>query len=115
MMNTRYVDYGYEVGPAMIRALSSLTRDHARQIAEAVQADAPAWEVDCLDDYNGYLAVLVSFKHDMDARPTYLISGTLHGIELAEVQDDISVDIGQFDRIDDVIEALISRLSRGAL
>jgi hypothetical protein len=114
-MNARLVGYGYDVGPAVIRALSSLTHDHARQIAEAVQAHAPEWDVDCLDDYNGYLALLVSFRDDMDARPSYLISGTLQHIELAEVQGDISIDIGQFSTVEDVVERLISRLSCGTL
>ena len=53
----RYANDSYDVRLAVIRALSSLTHEHANQIAEAVAAGAPEWEVDRLDDYNGYLAV----------------------------------------------------------
>ena len=72
MINTRYASDSYDVGPAVIRALSSLTHDHADKIAEAVEAGAPDWEVDRVDDPDGYVAVFVSLKDDMDAQPTYL-------------------------------------------
>ena len=110
MINTRYANDSYDVGPAVIRALSSLTHDHANQIAEAVEAGAPDWEVDRLDDYNGYLAVLVSLTDDMDAQPSHLISGTVQRVELSEVHGDTLRELGPFDSLEQAIDALLLTL-----
>jgi hypothetical protein len=37
MINARDVSQSYDVGPAVIRALSSLTHKHASQIAQALE------------------------------------------------------------------------------
>jgi len=111
MINTRYANDSYDVRLAVIRALSSLTHEHANQIAEAVAAGAPEWEVDRLDDYNGYLAVLVSLADDMDAQPSYLISGTVQRVELSEVRGDTLRELGPFDSLEQAIDALLVALT----
>jgi hypothetical protein len=112
MINARYVSDSYDVGPAVIRALSSLTHDHANQIAQAVAAGAPDWEIDRLDDPNGYLAIFVSLKDDMDARPTYWISGTAQRIELSEHHSDTLRELGPFDSPEQAIDALLVALKQ---
>ena len=95
----------------MIPALTNLTHEHANQIAEAVQAGPPDWEVDVLDDYNGYLSVLVSMQHELEAQPSYLIAGTVQQIELSEVQGDILRELGPFDTLQQASDALLVLLS----
>jgi hypothetical protein len=111
MINGSYAGQGYALGPAVIPALSSLTHDHATQIENAVKTSAPEWDVDRTDDYDGYVAVLVSLKHDIDARPTYLISGTVDRVELAEVHGDTLRELGPLDSLEQAIEALIAVLN----
>ena len=107
MISARHVSHSYDVGPAMIPALRSLTDEHANQVADAVQANAPDWETDRLHDCEGYLAVLVSLKDDMDAQPTYLISRTVQHIEVAEVHGDTLRELGPFDSLEQAIETLL--------
>jgi hypothetical protein len=114
MINTRYVGQSYHLGPAVIRALRSLTHDHANQIEDAVQASAPEWDVDRIDDYNGYLAVLVSRKDDIDTEPSYLISGTVDRVELAKIRADTLREVGPFKTVEQAIEALVALLTARA-
>ena len=44
---------------ATIRALSSITSQQADTIAQAVQASGRAWDVQTIDDYDGYLSILI--------------------------------------------------------
>ena len=110
MINTRYANDSYDLGPAVIRALSSLTHDNAGTIAEAVEAGAPDWEVDRVHEPDGYVAVFVSLKDDMDAQPTYWISGTPQHIELSEVHGDTLRELGPFDSLEQAIDALLFTL-----
>ena len=107
MINTCYASDSYELGPAVIRALSSLTHDHADKIAESVAAGAPDWDVDRVHEPDGYVAVFVSLKDDMDARATYWISGTAGRIELSEVHGDTLRELGPFDSLEQAIETLL--------
>jgi hypothetical protein len=111
MINARYLSQSCDVGPVVVRALSSLTNHHARQIAEAVQAAAPDWAIDPLDDYDGYLSVLVSMPDETEGQPSYLISGTVQQIELSEVQGDTMRKVGRFENLDQAVDVLIARLS----
>jgi hypothetical protein len=110
MINPPYTQ-SQTLGPAVIRPLTSLTHEHANQIATAVQAGAPEWEVDRLDDYDGYLGVLVSLKDDIDAQPSYLISGTVERVEVAKLRDDRLREVGEFDTVQQAIEGLIALLT----
>ena len=110
MINTRYANDSYDLGPAVIRALSSLTHDQADKIADAVAASAPDWEVDRVHEPDGYVAVFVSLKDDMDARATYWISGTARRIELSEVHGDTLRELGPFDSLEQAIDALLLTL-----
>lgn len=112
MLNARHVDQGFESRPVVIRALSSLTQEHARQIAEAVQGVDPDWELDLLDDYDGYLSVLVSRQDEAEGQPCYLISGSIQQIQLSEIESDAMRQLGVFDTIDQAIALLTARLSK---
>ena len=107
MINTRYANDSYDVGPAVIRALSSLTHDQADKIADAVAASAPDWEVDRAHEPDGYVAVFVSPKDDMDAQPTYWLSGTVQRVEVSEVHSDTLRELGPFDSLEQAIDALL--------
>jgi hypothetical protein len=110
MINTPSASDSYDVGPAVIRALSSLTHDNADKIAQAVEAGAPDWEVDRVDDPDGYVAVFVSLKDDMDAQPTYWLSGTVQRVEVSEVHGDTLRELGPFDSLEQAVDALLLSL-----
>ena len=110
MTHTSHISQAYELGPVVIRALSSLTEEHARTVIEAVQARAPEWESDLLYDYNGYLSILVSSKYEVPGQPSYFISGTIQKIDLSEIRDDKVRQLGCFGTVQNTTAALIAEM-----
>ena len=112
MISERCLNQSCDVGPVVIPALSSLTHEDADQIAKAVQAGAPDWEVDRVDDYDGYLSVLVSLRNEPDGEPSYLVSRNVQQqIDLSEVQGDMLRELGPFDTLQQATDALIALLT----
>lgn len=88
MMHTGHNYRDLEQGPATIRALRSLAPRDADAITQAVAAVGDGWSVQTSDDYDGYLCILVEPQDETAGQLTYLISGTVNRIELAEMHHD---------------------------
>ena len=83
-------------GQLVIRALSSITSEQASAIAAVVRASSKLWDVHAVDDYDGYLSLLIESAIIGDDQKAIFISGTMRRIEMARIQDDHLQSIGTF-------------------
>lgn len=112
MMHTDQVFRSFEHGPAIIRALRSLTLRDADLIAQALGATGNGWSVQTYDECEGYLSILVEPKDGTVGQPSYLISGPVNRIELALVSDDNLRTLGCFQNLAIAAEELIQLLQK---
>ncbi len=110
MMNTGQIDRDLEQGPVTIRALRSLTHSHAGFVVQAVEALPTKWSVDLHDDYNGYLALVIS-PVGQNNDPTFLLSGTVDQIELAELRDDHLCALRRFTTLQAACTSLAEQMA----
>ena len=94
----------WELGPVTIRALRSLTREHADVVSQAVTRLGIGWTTECYDDCDGYLSIMVS--PETEVQPTYVISGSIERIELARLHDDKLVRLGIFNTVQEAVTLL---------
>lgn len=80
----------------VVRALSSITAEQADTIALIVHASGQAWDVQTVDDYDGYQSILIEPTIRSDEQKALYISGTAQRLELFEAQDDDLALIGTF-------------------
>ncbi len=85
-----------------IRALSSITSQQAKAITQAVLAYGDAWDVQTIDDYDGYLSILIEPTVRSDEQKAFFISGTAQRLELFETQDDNLVPVADFSDVEDL-------------
>ena len=90
----------------IVRALRSITAQQAEKITQAVQACDRAWEVQTIDDYDGYLSIFVEPIVQSDKQKSFFISGTAERLELFDAQGDNLVAIASFNDV----EAISARL-----
>ena len=98
-------------GTAVIRALSSLTRRDADAVREIVRALGGAFGVQEHDDYDGYLSLLLTPAQE--TAPSFLVSGRVGAIDLAEFDDDDMTPLGTFASIGAAMLVLRPALERG--
>lgn len=110
MMHISQSDQTWDQGPVAIRALRSLRENVVEAVRETVLEMASPWSLECHDDYDGYLSVLVSHERDPNA-PSFLISGKVGQIEMATLHDDELRTLGRFNDLGDAIAELVSQLS----
>lgn len=92
----------------VIRRLHSISPAQASVVAQAVAALPTPWRVECHDDYEGYLSIVVS--RDGHDAPTFAVSGRIHQVELCEVRDDELNARGCFSTVVDAAQALVGLL-----
>lgn len=80
----------------VVRALSSITSEQADTIAQIVHASGQSWDVQAVDDYDGYQSLLIEPAISNDEQKALFISGTAQRLELFEAQDDDLALIGIF-------------------
>ena len=80
----------------VVRALSSITSEQADTIAQIVHASGQSWDVQAIDDYDGYQSILIEPALRSDEQKALFISGTAKRLELFEAQDDDLAPIGTF-------------------
>ena len=102
--------FDLEQRPVTIRAFRSLTHDHADAVSKVVRPLSGKWSVDCHDDYNGYLLILILPAQSLGDWLGFLISGTIECIELAELRDEQLIQIDSFTNVGAASAELASRL-----
>jgi hypothetical protein len=111
MLHTHQNSRVWDQGPVTIRPLTGLTQHACDAVNEAIRQVPGSWTVEQHDDYDGYLSLLIS--HESDPNPvTYLISGKIGQIELAQFQHDQLQTVGQFKDIEATVSELVTRLNR---
>jgi hypothetical protein len=109
MIHTGQIDRAWEQGPVTIRALRSLTQQAVGTVSDAIAGVPGQWTVEGHDDYDGYLSVLISPEGEADA-PSFLISGQVGQIELAQFQGDELLTLGRFEDLEATTVELVRAL-----
>jgi hypothetical protein len=109
MIHTGQIDRAWEQGPVTIRALRSFTPQAFKVVADALGQVPGDWVLEQHDDYDGYLSVLISTEGDSDA-PSYLISGQVGQIELAQFEGDELHILGWFEDMEAATAELVRAL-----
>ncbi len=90
-----------------IRALSSLTSSDVDMLSCAVNRLTTGWMVQTCDDYDGYLSILIEPADQAASQASYLISGTVNRLELAQLCGDELVTVGIFGDVHTVIDQTV--------
>ncbi len=114
MMHSSRLYLNPEQHPVTIRAIQSLTPSQADAVRQAVGALSAEWSVDQHEDYEGHLSIVVSRDGQRGTGPTFLISGSVDRIELAELRADELHRLGDFSAIDELIAELTRTLAVAA-
>jgi hypothetical protein len=109
MIHTDQLDRAWEQGPVTIRAFRSLTQQAVGSVSDAIAGVPGRWTVDGHDDYDGYLSVLISPEGEADA-PSFLVSGQVGQIELANFNGDELHTLGRFEDLEATIAGLVEAL-----
>lgn len=96
---------------ATVRALSSLTPRDAAAVRATARATGNLYNVQEHDDYDGYLSLLLAPQDETASG--FLVSGRTGAIDLAELQGDEMVPLGQFPSIGAAMLALRPALETG--
>ena len=102
----------YDQNLVVIRALSSITSEQAGTIAQVVRASAQLWDIQAVDDYDGYLSILIEPFVSGDEQKPLFISGTAQNLELFEAQDDDLTLINAFYGMESLVAQLNGLLNR---
>lgn len=97
-----------------IRAIRSLTETQADAVRQAVGALSAGWSIDQHEDYEGHLSIVVSRDDRNGTGATFLISGSVDRIELAELRADQLNRLGCFRAIDNLTAELARTLAVAA-
>ena len=81
---------------AVIRALNSITSKQADTIACIARASGQEWDVQAVDDYDGYRFVLIEDGRHGDEQKSFFVAGTAQCLELFKGEDDSLALIGTF-------------------
>lgn len=99
-------------GLVTIRALSSITSQQAKMIAQAVHASGSAWDVQTMVDYDGYLSILIEPSLSDDQRNSFFISGVAQRLELLETDDDEVSALGSFSDVQALSAQLLNLIAQ---
>lgn len=92
---------------AIVRAVNSINLEQAGIIAGIAQTSGQDWDLQVVDDYDGYRAILIETTVYGDEQKGFYIAGTAQRLELFETHDDCVALVGTFTDI----EALSARLT----
>ena len=92
---------------ATLRALSSITPQQAETLIRALQAGSHAWDVRTIDDYDGYMSVLIEPKTLGGDMPAYFVAGTKQHLELLKAHNDDLTPIAVFSDIGELSAELM--------
>ncbi len=94
-----------------IRALSSITVQQADTIAQAVNTIAQDWEVLTMNDYDGYLSILIEPMGGNDEQNSFFVSGTSKRLELSETEADHISAIATYSDVQGLLAGLLGLLA----
>ena len=85
---------------AVVRALNSITSKQAGTIAGIARTSRQNWDVQVVDDYDGYRSILIETTIPGDKQKAFFIAGTAQRLELFETGDDRMALIGTFTDVE---------------
>lgn len=97
---------------ATIRALSSITSQQAQTITQAVHARPQAWDVQPIDDYDGYLSILIEPSVRDDKQKSFFISGIAQRLELFETHEDSLLSVASFSHVDGLLARMVDLIGQ---
>ncbi len=97
---------------AVIRALSSITSQQVDTIAQAIQASGRAWGMQTIDDYDGYLSILIEPSVRDDEQKTLFISGTAQHLDLFEGYGDDMRSVATFNDVEELSARLLDPIGQ---
>ena len=92
---------------AVVRAQSSITPQQTETLVPALQASSYAWGVQTIDDYDGYMSVLIEPRTLGNDMPAYFIAGTKNHLGLLKAHKDDLPPIAIFSAIGDLSAELM--------
>lgn len=92
---------------ALVPALTSITSRQVDAVAEIARASGQDWDVQAVDDYDGYRFILLETAGHGDEQESFFVAGTAQRLELFESNDDSLALIDTFTDI----KTLETRLS----
>ena len=93
----------------IVRAFNSITSEQASIIAGIAQINGWVWDIQAIDDYDGYRSILIEAIIKGDEQKAFFVAGTVQRLELFEIQNDVMALIGTFSDMQ-ALEAQLARL-----
>ena len=88
--------------------MSSITTRQAETIVQAIQADGRTCDIQIIDDYDGYLSILIEPNVSDNKQKAFFISGTAQHLDLFETCDDDSLtSVASFNDVADLSARLL--------
>ncbi len=110
-MDVRPVSLNLDQNTTLVRALRSLSISDAEIVAKKVNAVGGNWSIQTVDDYEGYLFMLIEPAPESAGRlSSYIVSGKCGQSELAIIDGDLCQTLSRFSNIDSLAAELASRL-----
>lgn len=94
---------------ATVRALNGITSKQADTIASIARASGQEWDVQTVDDYDGYRFILLETVGHGDEQKSFFVAGTAQRLELFASKDESLALIGTFTDIK-ALEACLAGL-----
>lgn len=80
----------------VVRAFNSITAEQVGIIAGIAEISGRVWNVQAIDDYDGYRSILIEALIKGDEQKAFFVAGTVQQLELFQVQNDVMALIGTF-------------------
>jgi hypothetical protein len=88
-----------------------LSKVHLTRLTNELIPLAKGWSADAHEDYNGELTVFVTAEREEG--PCFMITRSSRGYHLARNSGDDLVEVGCFDKFDDVVMVLANKVASG--
>ena len=110
MISKTYPAYGALTHEqALVPAFTSITSQQMDTVADVARASGQEWDVQAVDDYDGYRFILLETVRHGDEQKSFFVAGTAQCLELFENKDERLTLIGSFTDME-TLKTCLSRL-----
>lgn len=93
---TQLANYSLTHELTLLPALTSITSQQMDTVADIARASGQEWDVQAVDDYDGYRFILLETVGQGDEQKSFFVAGTAQRLELFESKDESLALIGAF-------------------